>query len=153
VQIDQEFGLSLPPDDAYQLLLEIDKIAPCMPGAALHDELPGGERGVTVTVKLGAMRFVYDGTIKIADRDDGSRKAVLEASAREKRGGGTAQATVTMSVSEDAGTAAIVKSVAQVQLTGRAAQNGRGIVEAVARRMVSEMARCLDERYGAASTG
>jgi uncharacterized protein len=143
MEIANEFELALPPADAYALLLDLERVAPCMPGATLGDEEPDGSRRLTVTVRLGPMKFVYAGTVRIAERDDEARRAVLVGAARENRGQGTANATITMTVSAAGDGASRVESVAAIDLTGRAAQTGRGIVEDVSRRMVGQMAECL----------
>jgi hypothetical protein len=81
--------------------------------------------------------------VRIAEGDDSARRAVLVGAARETRGQGTANATITMTVSPAGDAASRVDSVAEIGLTGRAAQTGRGIVEDVSRRMVGQMAECL----------
>jgi carbon monoxide dehydrogenase subunit G len=146
VQITNDFAIELPPDRTYALLLDLAEVTPCMPGAELGGEREDGSRAVTVTVKLGPMRFVYDGTVRISEQDDAARRAVLVGTARETRGQGTAQATITMTVAgEDGGSR--VTAVADVELTGRAAQMGRGVVEDVARKMIADMAACLGSRF------
>jgi carbon monoxide dehydrogenase subunit G len=146
VQITNAFTIGLPPDRAYPLLLDLEQVTPCMPGAELGAEKDDGSRAVTVTVKLGPMRFVYEGSVRIADQDDAARQAVLVGNARETRGQGSAQATITMTVAEgDAGSR--VTAVADVELTGRAATMGRGVVEDVAKKMIADMASCLEARF------
>jgi carbon monoxide dehydrogenase subunit G len=146
MEIPTHFELPLPPDEAYLLLLDLERVAPCMPGATLGDEGPDGSRNLTVTVRLGPMKFLYDGTVSIAERDDQARRAVLVGAARETRGQGTAKATITMTVSPAGDGASRVESNAVIDLTGRAAQTGRGIVEDVSRRMVGQMAECLSTK-------
>ncbi|MGH2948679.1 MAG: SRPBCC family protein, partial [Solirubrobacteraceae bacterium] len=143
MEIASDFELRMPPGEAYALLLDLERVAPCMPGATLGEEKPDGSRELTVTVRLGPMKFVYGGTVRISERDDAARRAVLVGAARETRGQGNANATITMTVSEAGDAVSRVDSVAVVELTGRAAQTGRGIVEDVSRRMVGEMAECL----------
>jgi len=143
MEIANDFELPLPPDDAYRMLLDLEQVAPCMPGASLGGERDDGSRELTVTVRLGPMKFVYGGTVRISERHDAERRAVLVGAADEQRGQGSANATITMTVSESANASSRVDSVAVLDLTGRAAQTGRGIVEDVARRMVGEMASCL----------
>lgn len=150
MEIANQFELPLPPDDAYRMLLDLERVAPCMPGASLGAER-GDARELSVTVRLGPMKFVYGGTVEVTERDDAARRAVLVGSAEERRGQGSANATITMTVAKaDAGSGSRVESLAVFDLTGRAAQTGRGIVEDVARRMVGEMAACLAEKAGAA---
>jgi len=143
MEIASDFELNLPPDDAYALLLDLERVTPCMPGATLGPEQDDGSRELNVTVRLGPMKFNYGGTVQIAERDEAARRAVLLGSAQETRGQGSASARITMTVSPQDGGRARVDSVATIDLTGRAAQTGRGIVEDVARRMVGQMAECL----------
>jgi carbon monoxide dehydrogenase subunit G len=151
MEIPSEFELDLPPDEAYALLLDLEQVAPCMPGATLGGEREDGARQLDVTVRLGPMKFVYGGTVKIAERDDDARRAVLEGAAQESRGQGSASARITMTVSPTDAGGSRVDSVAVLDLTGRAAQTGRGIVEDVSRRMVGQMAACLAAKTASAT--
>jgi carbon monoxide dehydrogenase subunit G len=145
VQITSEFTIGLPPEKAYPLLLDLEQVTPCLPGAELGAEKEDGSRAVTVTVKLGPMRFVYEGSVRISEHDDAARRAVMVGTARETRGQGSAQATIAMTVSpNDAGSR--VEAVADVELTGRAAEMGRGVVEDVSKKMIADMASCLESR-------
>jgi carbon monoxide dehydrogenase subunit G len=143
MDIASDFELDLAPDDAYALLLDLEQVAPCMPGATLGAERDDGSRELSVTVRLGPMKFVYGGTVRIAERDEAARRAVLVGAADEARGQGSASAKISMTVSATPSGGSRVDSLAQIDLTGRAAQTGRGIVEDVSRRMVGQMAACL----------
>jgi uncharacterized protein len=143
MEIATDFELPLAADDAYRMLLDLEQVAPCMPGASLGAERDDGSRELTVTVRLGPMKFVYGGTVHISERHDEERRAVLVGAADEQRGQGSASATITMTVAANGEDASRVASVAVLDLTGRAAQTGRGIVEDVSRRMVRDMASCL----------
>ncbi|MEA2402186.1 MAG: uncharacterized protein QOK00_2589 [Thermoleophilaceae bacterium] len=151
MQIANEFQLSLPPDDAYRLLLDLDRVAPCMPGAELGAELDDGAREVKVKVKLGPMRFSYDGTVKIAEQDAAARSAVLVGSARDARTQATAEARIAMTVTPQ-GSGSAVGAVSDIQLTGRAAQMGHGVVESVVAQLLGEMSANLERSIGADST-
>ncbi len=147
MEITSEFSLPLGPDEAYRLLLDLDRVAPCLPGATLGSATEDGARGLTLTVRLGPMRFAYDGTISVDNQDAVARRAVLVGAARERRGQGTAKATISMQVSQNGDVGSRIASVANIELTGRAAQTGRGIVEDVSRQMIDEMAKCLAARH------
>jgi uncharacterized protein len=149
VDVRNQFRLPLEPDDAFRLLLNLDQVVPCMPGAELGGMRDDGARELSVSVRLGPMSFTYAGAVRIAEQDPVERQAVIVGSAEEKRGQGTAKATITMNVCADAEGGATVDSVGQIELTGRAAQTGRGIVEGVAQRMMDDMARSLAERSSA----
>jgi carbon monoxide dehydrogenase subunit G len=143
MEITSDFELAIPPEEAYELLLDLERVAPCMPGATLGAQREDGARELEVTVRLGPMKMSYSGTVQIVERDEAARRAVLLGSAREKRGQGSASARITMTVSPAGENRSRVDSTAVVDLTGRAAQTGRGLVEDVARRMVGQMAECL----------
>ena len=153
MEINSEFELPLAPDAAYELLLDLERVAPCMPGAVLGAERDDGARELSVAVRLGPMKFNYSGTVRIADQDESARRATLVGQAQEKRGQGSAKATITTTVSEAGAGTSKVDSLAVFELTGRAAQTGRGIVEDVARRMVGEMSKCLAAKFSAEGGG
>ncbi len=143
MRIETGFDISRHPADTYALLLDLERVMPCFPGAELLARRPDGARDLRVTVRLGPMRLSYEGDVRIAERDDAARRAVLAGNARETRGGGSANARIAMRVEESERGARVVAE-ADVDLTGRAAQMGRGIVEDVATRLVGEMAACLE---------
>lgn len=145
MEIKNEFTIGAPPDRAFALLVDLDQVVPCLPGAELGGELADGSRAVKVRVKLGPMRFTYEGSVRITDRDTQAHRAVLTGQAKETRGQGDATATITMGVlAADGGSR--VESVAQVDLTGRAAQMGHGVVEAVAGQLMGQMATTIETR-------
>jgi uncharacterized protein len=145
LQVIQEFELSFPPEDAYERLLDIEHVVPCMPGAQLGARRDDGSYEVTVTTRLGPMRFTYAGDIRIVDVDRERRSAVLKGSAREQRGQGQAEATIEMVVSGEQAPAK-VRAVADIALTGRAAQMGHGVIEPVAAQLIAQMATELERR-------
>jgi uncharacterized protein len=147
VEIVRDFALGAPPDEAYALLLDLERVTPCLPGARLGGERPDGGRDVSVAVKLGPMRFTYDGSVRIVERDDAARRAVMEGAAREAHGQGNATARIAMTVTPE-GPGSAVRAVADLELSGRAAQMGRGVVDDVAGRMIGEMTACLEARLG-----
>jgi carbon monoxide dehydrogenase subunit G len=153
MQITNEFKVDLPASRVYPLLLDFDEVVPCVPGATLGETREDGARAVKVTVKLGPIRAIYDGTVQISEQEEAVRRAVLVASARELRGQGSARAVVSMGVHEDDTGSSVVSTVAEVDLTGRAAQMGSGIVGDVASRMMQDMARCLSARFAAPQPG
>ncbi len=148
MQIANDFPISLPPDEAYSLLLDLDRVAPCMPGAELGDALDDGSRAVRVKVKLGPMRFTYEGSVRVAEQDRAARRALLIGTAKEARGQGTAEARITMAVTESGG-GSTVSTSADVDLTGRAAQMGHGVVAAVSAQLLKQMSDNLEATIAA----
>jgi carbon monoxide dehydrogenase subunit G len=147
VEITNDFELALPPEEAYALLLDLERVVPCMPGAELGEPRGDGSRDVTVNVRVGPIKLSYQGSVTITERDDTLRRAVLRGEARELRGQGTASADIAMTVTANGDSGSTVATVADVQLTGRAAQTARGMVKDVAARMIDDMAGCLDSRF------
>ncbi|MEA2330534.1 MAG: uncharacterized protein QOH58_672 [Thermoleophilaceae bacterium] len=153
MQIDNSFDVSLPPDEVFELLLDLERVAPCMPGASVGPRRTDGSHELTVKVNLGPMRFKYEGLARIAEQDRSAHRAVLAGEAREARGQGTAQARVTMTVAPGANGSSVTAS-AEIDLTGRAAQMGHGAIAGVASQLIGDMSRCLEQRFtGEAKAG
>jgi len=152
MEIESGFSVPAAPDAAFRFLLDLERVAPCIPGGTLGAPNAEGVYPATVTVRLGPMKLGYDGTIEIADSDPATRTATLSARARETRGNGTVQSTISMRISAE-GDGSAVAVTTRMELTGRAASMGRGIVEDVARKLVGEMATCLAARISAESNG
>jgi carbon monoxide dehydrogenase subunit G len=112
-------------------------------GAAGDD----GAHPAEIVVKLGPMRFNYRGTVRLDDRIEAERKATLTANVREARGQGSAKAWMEMTVEEE-DNGARVYTRTEIQLTGRAASMGRGVIDDVAARIVEDMAECVTRRLG-----
>ncbi|MFF4504415.1 SRPBCC family protein [Streptomyces sp. NPDC001401] len=144
MELHHEFTVPVPVDDAWQTLLDIERIAPCMPGATV-EEYDGKTVTGSVKVKVGPITVTYKGTAVFEEQDEAAHRMVLIASGRETRGQGTARATVTGSLTErEGGTAVSVRT--DLTVTGRPAQFGRGVMAEVGDRLVGQFAQCLSER-------
>ena len=144
MELHHEFTVPVPVDDAWQTLLDIERIAPCMPGATV-EEYDGKTVTGSVKVKVGPITVTYKGTAVFEEQDETAHRMVLIAGGRETRGQGTARATVTGTLSErDGGTAVSVRT--DLTVTGRPAQFGRGVMAEVGDRLVGQFAQCLSER-------
>ena len=143
MKIDYEFTVGVPVDQAWGRMLDLEKIAPCLPGAAIQEELDDGEYAGTMKVEIGPMTVSYKGTVKFEETDESARRAVLQATGREARGQGTATATI-VSTLHDEGDGTRVNVETDMMLTGRVAQFGRGLAQDVAKRMLDEFAVCLE---------
>jgi carbon monoxide dehydrogenase subunit G len=148
MELESSFTVPAPPEQAYRFLLDLERVAPCIPGGTLGEPDASGVYPATVTVKLGPMRIAYEGTLQVASADAAARTATVSARARETRGNGTVQSTMAMRVLP-AGVGSAVAVTTTLELTGRAAQMGRGIVEDVAAKLVAEMSECLAARISA----
>ncbi|MET7838143.1 SRPBCC family protein [Streptomyces sp. NPDC005356] len=142
MRLDHSFTVPAAPDDAWKLFLDLGRVAPCMPGAVL-DTLDGDAFTGRVKVKVGAVQMSYRGEGTVT-RDGSGRSMVLDLSGCETRGAGTASATVTASLAADpAGTRVRVST--DLDITGRPAQFGRGIMTEVGDRIVRQFADRLEE--------
>jgi carbon monoxide dehydrogenase subunit G len=144
MKINNEFTVGAPIQQAWDTMLNLERIAPCLPGAAIQDEKDEGEYDGTMKVKIGPITANYKGTVKFEEVDEENHRAVLQATGRDARGQGTASATIVSTLQEEAdGTKVSVET--DMKLTGRAAQFGRGIAQDVATKMLDQFASCLEE--------
>lgn len=148
MKIENEFDVPAGPDETYELLIDLERIGTCVPGGEVGPAGEDGSHPVAVAVKLGPMKMNYSGTARIDERDDAGHRAVLATEVKEKRGQGKARAEMVMTV-EPGPTGSRVTAVTDLDLSGRAAQMGRGVVDDVAARLVSDMADCIAKRLGA----
>ncbi|MFI0357664.1 SRPBCC family protein [Actinomadura sp. 9N407] len=143
MELDHEFTVPVPVDQAWSVLLDVERVASCMPGATL-DSVDGDEYAGRMKVKVGAMTITYRGTARITSADESARTVTLEASAKEARGSGTASATV-VSQLHDEGDSTRVTVHTKLNVTGRPAQFGRNILSEVGGKLVSRFATSLAE--------
>jgi len=143
VKIDYEFTVGVPVDQAWSRMLDLEKIAPCLPGAAIQEEVDDGEYAGTIKVEIGPITVSYKGTVKFEETNESAHRAVLQATGREARGQGTATATI-VSTLHDEGDNTRVNVETDMMLTGRVAQFGRGLTQDVAKRMLDDFAVCLE---------
>ncbi|QIZ00135.1 SRPBCC family protein [Streptomyces sp. S1D4-11] len=144
MELHHEFTVPVPVDDAWRALLDVERIAPCMPGATV-DEYDGKTVTGSVKVKVGPITVTYRGTAVFEEQDESAHRMVLIASGKETRGQGTARATVTGTLGErDGGTAVSVRT--DLTVTGRPAQFGRGVLAEVGDKLVGQFAQCLARR-------
>ena len=143
MKIDLEFTVGVPVDQAWGRMLDLKKVAPCLPGAAIQEEIGDGEYAGTMKVEIGPIAVGYKGTVKFEETTQRDHRAVLQATGRETRGQGTASAAIVSTLRED-GDGTRVNVEADLMLTGRVAQFGRGIAQGVATEMLDEFAACLE---------
>jgi carbon monoxide dehydrogenase subunit G len=142
--MENEFTVDAPVEQAWETLLDLERITPCLPGAALEEE-SGDEYKGTMTIRLGPVTQKYNGTVSFEETDEESRRAVLKADGKDARGQGTASATITSSLSEENGGGTKVRVETDMHLTGRAAQFGRGVQQEVATKLINQFAECLEK--------
>ena len=147
MQLEHQFRVPVPVAQAWDVLLDVERIAPCMPGATV--ESFDGETIVgRVKVKVGPIQVTYSGTARFTDKDEAARRAVIEASAKEARGSGTALATITTQLHDDGGSATNVTVTTDLAITGKPAQFGRGVMEEVGNKLLGRFADCLADTLG-----
>ena len=146
MELKNEFRVSVPIDVAWAVLTDLERIAPCMPGAELQ-EVEGDEYRGIVKVKVGPITAQYKGTARFVERDDEQHRAVLRAEGRDTRGQGNASATVIASATPDGdgdGDGTVVSIDTDLSITGKVAQFGRGIMADVSTKMLGEFADRLE---------
>ena len=141
MRLDHTFTVPVPVDQAWNVLLDVPRIAPCMPGAALSD-FDGEAFNGTVKVKLGPIQLTYKGKGRFVERDEAARRVVIEASGRDVRAAGTAAATVTAVLASD-GESTRVDVATDLTVTGKPAQFGRGMLADVSGKLLGQFADCL----------
>ncbi len=152
MELEHTFTVPVGVKQAWDVLLDIPRIAPCMPGATLTEHSDEGFAG-TVKVKLGPVNLTYRGTGRFVERDETARRVVIEASGRDTRSSGTASATISATLHPDGDERTEVRVVTVLNVTGRPAQFGRGVLADVGARMVGEFAGCLAGTVGGTATG
>jgi carbon monoxide dehydrogenase subunit G len=153
MEMDHSFTVPVPPDQAWDVLLDVERIAPCMPGATV-DEVDGDVVNGRIKVKVGPVSLTYKGTAKFTERNSDAHVVVLEASGKETRGAGTASANVRASMVPDAsGSGTEVTMHTTMNVTGRPAQFGRGVMVEVGSKLVEQFAQNLSKLIAGGSDG
>ncbi len=143
MKLENRFTVPVPVAEAWQVLLDVERVAPCMPGATLT-ERDGDSFSGTVKVKVGPINLTYRGKARFVSLDEAGRVAVIEGSGKETRGTGTAKATVTCRLHEQ-GDTTDVEVDTDLAVTGKPAQFGRGVLADVSGKLVDQFASCLAE--------
>ncbi len=130
-------------DTAWDTLLDVEAIAPCMPGAKLTS-VDGDDFAGTVKVKLGPVSLTYGGEAMFLEKDVENRVAIIEGTGKETRGSGTAKAVVTTALIAESAEVTRVDVTTNLTITGKAAQFGRGVMQDVAGRLVDQFASNLE---------
>ena len=149
MEIQNEFTVPAPIDHVWAYLLDVERVAPCMPGAELTEVVDDTTWKGKVNMKLGPVSLSFAGTVTMQDRDDVAHKIVLAAKGMEQKGKGAANASVT-SWLEDGQGETHVKMQADIHLTGTVAQLSRGLLPEVSRKLTQQFADCLAQSMGAA---
>jgi len=142
MEIENAFRVDVPVDEAWRVLLDLERIAPCMPGAQLQ-EVQGDEYRGTVKVKVGPITAQYKGTARLESVDDATHTAVLAATGRETRGQGNASASIKLVLRPD-GDGTRVEVETDLSITGKVAQFGRGVIGDVSNKLLAQFVENLE---------
>jgi carbon monoxide dehydrogenase subunit G len=143
MELTNTFDVSVPVDTAWAVLTDVERIAPCLPGAQLQ-EIEGDEYRGVVKVKVGPITAQYKGKATFVEKDDVAHKAVLEASGRDTRGQGNASATIT-ALLEPSGDGTHVTVTTDLTVTGKVAQFGRGVLADVSAKLLGQFVDNLEQ--------
>src|SRR5258708_4618065 len=141
MELEHSFTIPVPLEQAWQVLLDVQQIAPCMPGATV-DSVDGDVIAGRIKVKVGPVTMTYAGTGRFVQRDEQAHTVTLEASGKETRGAGTASATVRSTLQDEGGQTKVVVHTT-MSVTGRPAQFGRGVMAEVSGRIIERFAANL----------
>lgn len=144
--IENEFTVRAPVQDLWAYLLDVERIAPCMPGAELTEIVDERTWKGKLNAKFGPVTMSFAGTVVMESRDDDAHRVVLKARGMEQKGKGAAEATVTSWLEPGPGDGqTTVKMQAEIVLTGTAAQLSRGLLPEISRKLTQQFADCLQE--------
>ncbi|MCA1728038.1 MAG: SRPBCC family protein [Actinobacteria bacterium] len=143
MKLENEFTVDVPVEEVWEVLLDLERVTPCLPGAALTEE-SGDEYKGEMKVRLGPVTQEYSGTVKIEEADESAHRAVLKANGKDARGQGTASASITSTLHDEGNDSTRVRVETEMQITGRAAQFGRGVQQDVAEKLLTRFAECLE---------
>jgi len=143
MELTNDFRVALPIERAWAVLTDVELIAPCLPGAQLT-EIEGDDYRGVVKVKVGPITAQYKGAAKIIEADEAARRIVLKGEGRDTRGQGNASALVTVLLAED-GTGTNVSVDTDLNVTGKVAQFGRGVMADVSAKLLGQFVKSLEE--------
>jgi carbon monoxide dehydrogenase subunit G len=149
MKLEHEFRVPVPVTQAWDVLLDVERIAPCMPGATV-ESFDGETVHGRVKVKVGPIQVTYNGTARFIEKNEAGRRVTIDASGKEARGSGTAKATI-VAVLQDEGDATLVNVTTDLAITGKPAQFGRGVMIEVGNKLLGRFADCLAEQIGIGS--
>lgn len=141
MQLEHTFTVPADIEQAWQVLLDIERIAPCLPGAVI-DTVDGNDFTGTVKVRLGPIGLTYKGKATFVEKDEVAHRTVIDARGKDARGNGTASATITATLVPD-GDGTAVTVLTDLNITGKPAQFGRGVMVDVGNKLIGQFADCL----------
>jgi uncharacterized protein len=150
VELEHQFTVPASVEETWKAFTDPEQVAPCFPGATLLS-VSGNEFTGSAKIKLGPIALQYNGVGTYVERDESTHRAVIEAKGKDKRGNGTANATVTAQLSPD-GEGTAVHVTTDLAVTGKPAQFGRGVMQDVSDKLLGQFLACLQTKLGASET-
>ena len=147
MELTNEFTVPVPVERAWEVLTDVELIAPCLPGAQLQ-EIEGDEYRGVVKVKVGPITAQYKGAATVQEQDESARRMVLKAEGRDTRGQGSASALITVTMSEESGRTHVTVDT-DLTIKGKVAQFGRGMIADVSGKLMDEFVSCLEGKLDA----
>lgn len=151
MELSNEFEVAAPLDQAWAVLTDLERIAPCLPGAQLQ-EVEGDEYRGIVKIKVGPITAQYKGVAKFVEKDDDAHRALLSANGRDTRGQGNASAAITAQL-EARGDRTHVSVLTDLTITGKVAQFGRGVIGDVSAKLLDQFVKNLETTVLAGDAG
>jgi carbon monoxide dehydrogenase subunit G len=148
MKIDNQFSVNVPIDEAWNALTDLERIAPCMPGAQLTGRDGEAYLG-TVKVKVGPVISEFAGTASFIEKDDTTYRAIIDAKGRDSRGSGNASATITAHLQSDSATRTTVVVETDMKISGKLAQFGSGMIAEVSSKLLGQFADSLEQLLAA----
>ncbi|MBP6995705.1 MAG: SRPBCC family protein [Phycicoccus sp.] len=148
MELTHTFTVPATPEQTWTTFMDLERVGGCFPGAQVTEVTDDGFTG-TVKVKLGPIALQYAGTGRFVERDDANHHAVIEAKGKDKRGNGTAGATVTIALAPE-GDATRVDVTTDLQVTGKPAQFGRGVMQDVSDKLLGQFVGCIESQFAPA---
>jgi carbon monoxide dehydrogenase subunit G len=151
VELNNEFRVAVPAAKTWQVLTDVERVAPCLPGATLLS-VDGDEFTGAVKVKVGPITVSYKGEAAFVEKDAAAQRVVLKANGKETRGNGNAAAVVTAQLKDEGDSTSVVITT-DLTISGKAAQFGRGVLGDVAGNLIAQFAKALEaDMLGGSST-
>jgi carbon monoxide dehydrogenase subunit G len=143
MRFENEIEVAQPPKELFAFLTDVERVAPCLPGASI-DGRDGDDYTGSMKVKVGPITGTYKGKMRFLEQDEGALRAVMSARAAEVNGQGDAEAKITTQIEQTGDSASRIRMETDLQMRGRVAQFGRGAMEKISQRMFDEFARNLE---------
>ncbi len=150
MKLEQSFEVRAPLERVWETLIDIERVAPCLPGAEITEAAEDGTYRGTFSVRLGPTTAAYRGELKMEELDESAHRAVMRVSGQDKRGQGSAKATIVSTMSAE-GDLSRVEVDTDFTITGRLARFGRGgMIQDISNRLLKDFAECLQQRIESA---